>query len=33
MKVPSVSDIFLGVTIASTVLLIGFNAVALFLLR
>lgn len=31
MKVPSPSNVFLGLTIASTVLLIGSNAVALFL--
>ncbi len=30
MKVPSASDLFLGLTVASTLLLIGSNAVALF---
>jgi len=32
MKVPSASDVFLGLTIAGTVLLVGSNAAALFLL-
>ncbi len=33
MKVPSASDLFLGLTLASTALLIGSNAVALFLIH
>ncbi len=33
MKVPSMSNVFLGLTIASTVLLIQINAFALFLMR
>ncbi len=30
MRVPSASGLFLGLTVASTLLLIGSNAVALF---
>ena len=30
MKVPSAGDVFLGLTIAGTVALVGSNAVALF---
>jgi hypothetical protein len=33
MRVPSTTSLFLGLTIASTALLIGFNAAALFLVR
>jgi hypothetical protein len=33
MKAPSTSDAFLGLTIASTVLLVELNVLALFLLR
>jgi len=32
MKLPSASNVFLGLTIAGTVVLVGSNAVALFLL-
>ena len=32
MKVPSACDVFLGLTIAGTVVLVGSNAVALLLL-
>ena len=33
MRVPSAGSLFLGLTIASTVLLVGFNTAALFLVR
>jgi hypothetical protein len=33
MKILSASDVFLGLTVASTTLLVGVNAFALFLLR